>query len=93
MPELEAPPFPGELGERIYENVSAEGYALWQPYATMLINHNGLSLANPHHRDFLMEQMEEFFFASDAPMPEGWIPEGQAPSKASKGGGGMPRRK
>ena len=74
LPGLEEPPFPGELGERIFQNVSAEAYEMWQPYATMLINHNGLSLANPHHRDWLMEQMEEFFFGEDAPMPEGWIP-------------------
>lgn len=92
LPGLDAPPFPGELGDRIFNEVSAEGYALWQPFATMLINHNGLSLANPHHRDFLMEQMEQFFFGEDAPMPEGWVPPGQAPAKGSKGGG-MPRRK
>lgn len=94
LPGMPAPPFPGELGRRIYENVSMEAWQLWQPYSTLLINHNGLSLANPQHRQFLMDQMEEFFFGGDAPMPEGWEPEGPSspPTKGSKGGG-APRRK
>jgi hypothetical protein len=41
LPGLENPPFPGELGQRIYDNVSAEAYALWQPHMTILINHYG----------------------------------------------------
>lgn len=95
LPGLDRPPFPGELGERVYNNVSAQGYGLWPSYATMIINHNGLSLGNPQHRDYLHQQMEEFFFAKDAAMPEGWIPEGQRPAKGGgKGGGGAaPRRK
>lgn len=91
LPGLDRPPFPGELGDRIYNNISAQGYGLWPSYATMIINHNGLSLGNPQHRDYLHQQMEEFFFAQDAAMPEGWIPEGQRPAKG--GGGGAPRRK
>jgi len=96
LPGLDQPPFPGELGERIYNNVSAQGYGLWPEYATMIINHNGLSLGNPQHRDYLHQQREEFFFGQDAQMPEGWIPENQAPAKGGggKGGGGAaPRRK
>src|SRR6266545_8397828 len=89
LPGLEAPPFPGELGQRIYENVSAEGYELWQPHMTILINHYGLNPADPETRKILREQMEEFFFGNDARMPEGWIPEtagaGAGPSR--KGGG------
>ena len=79
LPGLEWPPFPGELGQRIYNNVSAQGYQMWPSYATMIINHNGLSLGNPQHRDYLQKQMEEFFFGEDAQMPEGWIPENQPP--------------
>ncbi len=83
LPGLEEPPFPGELGERIYENVSAQAYEMWQQYSTLIINHHGLNLGNPHHRDFLMEQMEEFFFGEGQDeMPDEWIPPGQQ----SKGG-------
>ncbi len=95
LPGLERPPFPGELGQRIYDNISAEAYEMWQQYQTLLINHNGLNLANPSHRDFLMEQMEDFFFGEEAQMPEGWVPEGQAPAKggAAPAKGGAPARK
>lgn len=95
LPGLDQPPFPGELGQRIYDNISAEAYSMWQPHATLLINHNGLSLANPSHRDFLVEQMEDFFFGQEAAMPEGWVPEGSASAKggAPSAKGGAPARK
>ncbi len=90
LPGLEKPPFPGELGQRIFENVSAQGYDLWRPHMTILINHYGLNPADPDTRRILREQMEEFFFGVDAQMPEGWVPPDQAaPTK----GGGPPRRK
>ena len=80
LPGLEKPPFPGELGQRIYENVSAEGFALWQPQMTILINHYGLNPADPEARRVLREQMEEFFFGADARMPEGWTPPSSDPA-------------
>jgi Fe-S cluster biosynthesis and repair protein YggX len=89
LPGLESPPFPGELGQRIYDNVSAEGFALWQPHMTILINHYGLNPADPETRRILREQMEEFFFGEDARMPEGWVPPGQGSQK----GGGPSRKK
>ena len=91
LPGLEAPPFPGDLGQRIYDNVSAEGYALWQPHMTILINHYGLNPADPDTRRILRDQMEEFFFGEDARMPEGWVPAGAAAGGAK--GGGAPARK
>jgi Fe-S cluster biosynthesis and repair protein YggX len=87
LPGLEKPPFPGELGQRIYDNISAEAYALWQPHMTILINHYGLNPADPDTRRILREQMEEFFFGADARLPEGWIPPDAAPAK------GAPRKK
>ncbi len=93
MPGLEAPPFPGELGQRIYEHVSAEGYALWQPHMTILINHYGLNPADPETRRILREQMEEFFFAEDARMPEGWVPPGAGGAKGGSKGGAPARKK
>jgi Fe-S cluster biosynthesis and repair protein YggX len=83
LPGLDAPPFPGELGLRIYENISAEAYRLWGQHATILINHYGLHPADPDTRKMLRREMEEFFFNDDdADMPEGWVAPGQ-----SKGGG------
>jgi Fe-S cluster biosynthesis and repair protein YggX len=62
LPGLAAPPFAGALGERIFEHVSQQAYALWPQQATILMNHHGLTMANPEHRRFLMKQMEAFFF-------------------------------
>jgi Fe-S cluster biosynthesis and repair protein YggX len=92
LPGLDAPPFPGELGQRIYDNVSAQGYALWQPHMTILINHYGLNPADPDTRRILREQMEEFFFGEGAQMPEGWVP-AEAGGQSAKGGGAPPRKK
>jgi Fe-S cluster biosynthesis and repair protein YggX len=93
LPALEKAPFPGALGERIFKNVSAQGYALWPPQATILMNHHGLSMADPEARKFLMKQMEEFFFGEGAALPADWTP----PQAGGKGGGGKgapaPRRK
>lgn len=62
LPALERPPFPGELGQRIYENVSRLAWSSWQQQSTILINHYGLNMADSRAQEFLMEQMEEFFF-------------------------------
>ena len=96
LPGLEKLPFPGELGQRIYEHVSAEAWELWQSQATLIINHYNLNMADPDARKLLREQMEEFFFAQDNQMPEGWTPpgaKGGAPVGAGSKGGGAPSRK
>lgn len=96
LPGLEKPPFPGKLGQRIYEQISEQAYQMWNAQSTLIINHYGLNLADPEARRILREQMEEFFFGSNAQMPEGWAPEGAGAGgggQRSKGGGGAPRRK
>jgi Fe-S cluster biosynthesis and repair protein YggX len=76
LPALEQPPFPGELGDRIYENISQMAWQTWQQQATLIINHYGLNMADPRSHDFLMEQMDEFFFGGSGQMPEGWAAPG-----------------
>jgi Fe-S cluster biosynthesis and repair protein YggX len=95
LPGLDRPPFPGELGQRIYEHVSKEAWDMWPAQSTLLINHYGLNMADPDARKFLREQMEEFFFGADAKMPEGWEQEPEQPAvgASSKGGGGGASRK
>lgn len=66
LPGLENPPFPGELGQRIYDNVSAEGYDLWKPHLTTIINHYGLNPADPETRKMLRGEMEAFFFGEQS---------------------------
>ena len=63
---LDFPPYPGELGKRIYENVSKEAWQQWQKQQTMLVNENRLSLADARARKWLAEQMEKHFFGGGA---------------------------
>ena len=83
LPALDRPPFPGELGQRIFENVSQEAWAMWKQQSVLIINHYGLNLADPAAQKLLMEQMEQFFFGEGAQMPEGWTPEGQGGKDAA----------
>ena len=64
--QLDAPPFPGELGQRIYANVSKEAWKMWLGQQTILINEYRLSLIDPNARKFLQEELEKFFFTDPA---------------------------
>ncbi len=66
--------YPGELGQRIYENVSKEAWQLWLGHQTMLINENRLSPIEPRARQFLEQEMEKFFFGEGSTIPEGYVP-------------------
>jgi Fe-S cluster biosynthesis and repair protein YggX len=67
-------PYPGELGKRLFENVSKQAWGDWLKHQTMLINENRLSPMDPKARKFLEEQMEKYFFGEGADMPEGYVP-------------------
>ncbi len=59
---LDAPPHPGELGQRIYDNVSREGWTQWLERLTAIINENGLSTADPRSVELIEKHMLGFFF-------------------------------
>jgi Fe-S cluster biosynthesis and repair protein YggX len=71
---LEFPPYPGELGKRIWQNVSKEAWAQWLKHQTMLVNENRLNLADPRARKYLMEQTERHFFGVGADVASGFVP-------------------
>jgi Fe-S cluster biosynthesis and repair protein YggX len=73
-PGLERPPYPGELGKRIYENVSKEAWLKWVGHQTMLINEYRLTPMEPKARKFLESEMEKFFFGAGSQPPEGYKP-------------------
>ena len=76
-PGLERLVYPGELGKRIYESVSREGWARWLQHQTMLINEYRLTPIEPKARKFLEAEMEKFFFgAGSAPPPDYQTPKG-----------------
>jgi Fe-S cluster biosynthesis and repair protein YggX len=70
LPGLTRAPYRGELGQRIYENVSQEAWNMWLEHMTLIINHYGLSLADPRATEILKEELEAFFFGEDERLPE-----------------------
>jgi Fe-S cluster biosynthesis and repair protein YggX len=71
---LDLPPYPGELGKRIWESVSKEAWQGWIKHQTMLINENRLNLADSRARKYLAEQMEKYFFGTGADVASGYVP-------------------
>ncbi len=71
---LQFAPYPGELGKRIFENVSQEAWQSWLEQQKMLVNENRLNLADPAARKYLMEQTEKYFFGSGADRASGYVP-------------------
>ncbi len=71
---LESLPYPGELGKRIYNNVSKEAWQGWLRHQTMLVNENRLNLADQRARQYLARQMERYFFGEGAEQPAGYVP-------------------
>ncbi len=71
---LDRQPYPGELGQRIFENISKEAWQLWMQHQTMLINENRLSVIDPKAREFLEKEMEKFLFGDGSEIPEGFTP-------------------
>ena len=72
---LDAPPFPGDLGEKIYNHVSKQAWKMWLAHQTMLINEYRLSLIDPKAREFLTEEMKNYFFGDGSEKPSGFTPE------------------
>ncbi|MES9813704.1 MAG: oxidative damage protection protein [Candidatus Thiodiazotropha sp.] len=72
---LDRPTYPGELGQRIFDNVSREAWQEWLRHQTMLINENRLSPVDPSARKFLEQQMEQFFFGEGAELPPDYRPQ------------------
>ncbi len=70
---LVAPPYPGELGVRIYENVSKEAWQMWLSHQTMLINEYRLTPFEAKARAFLEEEMEKFFFGEGSERPKEFV--------------------
>ncbi|HEY6514966.1 MAG TPA: oxidative damage protection protein [Steroidobacteraceae bacterium] len=71
-PGLDRAPYPGDLGRRIYDNVSREAWARWLQHQTMLINEYRLTPIEPKARKFLEAEMEKFFFGGGSSRPEGY---------------------
>ncbi|TDY01043.1 oxidative damage protection protein [Thiohalophilus thiocyanatoxydans] len=78
-PALEEAPYPGELGQRIIDNVSAEGWKQWLERLTTIINENRLSTADPGSLELIEKHMIGFLFDEGdyGGLPSGFVPQGQ----------------
>lgn len=72
---LDFPPYPGELGEKIYNSVSKEAWQMWLGQQTMLINEYRLSLADTKSQQFLKEELDKFFFGEGSAPPADFVAE------------------
>ena len=70
---LDAPTYPGELGQRIFENISKEAWQQWLAHQTMLINENRITPIDPEARKFLVVEMEKFLFGEGSEKPAGFV--------------------
>ena len=70
---LDRPPLKGELGQKIFDNVSKEAWRMWVEHMKMLMNEYRLNLGNPEAQQFLLNQMENYFFGEGAKLPEGYV--------------------
>jgi Fe-S cluster biosynthesis and repair protein YggX len=74
LPGLAVPPYPGEKGKEIYENVSEQAWKEWQAQQTMLINEKQLNMMDPDARKYLQQEMDKFLDNEDYDKAEGYVP-------------------
>jgi len=71
---LDFPPYPGELGARIWREISKEAWEEWKGVQTRLVNENRLNLADARARKYLQQQMEKFLFEDGSVEAQGFVP-------------------
>lgn len=75
LPGLLFQTYPGEIGKKIFENISQQAWQGWMSHQTILINEHRLSPLEPEHRKFLEGEMEKYLFGEGSAIPEGYVPE------------------
>ena len=75
LPGLDEAPWPGPLGQRIYDNVSAQAWKMWEDRMKMILNEYRLMPWQREAQALMAKQMEEFFFGEGSALPAGYVPE------------------
>ncbi|MFN0170114.1 MAG: oxidative damage protection protein [Bryobacteraceae bacterium] len=76
MPGLSEVPFEGHpLGQKVYENVSKEGWSMWLEHMKMIMNEYRLNLGTKEAQELIIKQMDEYFFGEGSALPAGYVPE------------------
>ncbi|MCG8556974.1 MAG: oxidative damage protection protein [Proteobacteria bacterium] len=83
LPGLDKPPFKGDLGQRVFEQVSKEGWKLWIGHSTMLINEYRLEAGTPEAVKIWMTELEKFFFGEGSALPQEYVPPDSDPKPGS----------
>ena len=79
LPGLAEPPWPGDIGQRVFENVSADAWELWKEHLKMVLNEFRLQPWQPEAQEIIEKQMEAFFFGGEAPPPPDYVPPDETP--------------
>lgn len=74
LPGLDEAPWPGDLGQRIYENVSVDAWGLWKEHMKMVLNEFRLSPWQPEAQEIIEKQLEDFFFGEGVQLPPDYVP-------------------
>jgi Fe-S cluster biosynthesis and repair protein YggX len=75
LPGLDAPPWPGELGQRIFDNISVQAWKLWEDRMKMILNEYRLMPWQKEAQELVAKHMEDFFFGEGAALPPGYVPQ------------------
>ena len=74
MEGLDRVPWKGEIGQRVYDNVSKEAWKMWVEHMKMIMNEYRLNLGTKEAQEFLIEQMDAYFFGEGAALPPDFVP-------------------
>ena len=75
LPGLDDQPWPGDLGKRIYENISTDAWKLWEERMKMILNEYRLMPWQKEAQELVAKHMEDFFFGEGAALPPGFVPQ------------------
>ena len=75
LPGLDASPWPGDLGQRVFDNISAQAWKLWEDRMKMILNEYRLMPWQKEAQDLVAKHMEDFFFGDGAALPPGFVPQ------------------
>ena len=75
LPGLDSPPWPGPLGQRIYETVSAQAWKMWEERQKMILNEYRLLPWQKEAQTLIARHLEDFFFGENAALPPGYVPQ------------------
>ena len=75
LPGLDASPWPGDLGQRVFDTVSAQAWKLWEDRMKMILNEYRLMPWQKEGQELILKQLEQFFFGEGAALPPGFVPQ------------------